>query len=102
MTPSDFRFEAGSPFAAGFSPKDPFETGPNAGRMPKTTRLNLCMSCHGRAGGGGIMTRSFRGTNFFFKESSPEEISKATSAKKRDYETWKKLQELWRADTPDD
>ncbi len=99
MTPSDFRYEAGSPFAAGFSPKDPFETGPNAGRMPKITRLNLCMDCHGRAGGGGVMTRSFRGTKFSFTESSAEKISKATSAQKREYENWTRLRELWKADS---
>jgi hypothetical protein len=96
MGPNDFRYEAGSPFAAGFSPKDPFATGDIAGRMPKTTRLNLCMSCHGSAGGRGVRTSSFRGTNDF-RESSIEEISKATSAQKRDYEDWKMLQKLWQS-----
>ncbi len=102
MTPSDFRFEAGAEFTGYFSPKDPFGTADISEGMPTTTRLNLCMDCHGAAGGRSIRTRSFRGTKSFFKESSPEEISKATSAQKRDYETWKKLHELWRADTPGD
>ncbi len=102
MTPSDFRFEAGSEFTGYFSPYDPFGPADISEGMPTITRLNLCMSCHGAAGGRSIRTRSFRGTKSFFKESSPEEISKATSAQKRDYETWKKLHELWRADTPGD
>jgi hypothetical protein len=92
MAPGDFRYEAGAPMAAGFSPRDPFATGPYAGRMPRTTRLNLCMSCHGGAGGRGVMTRGFC-------ETSPEEVSKATSAQKRDDEKWTALQEHWRSRT---
>ncbi len=97
MNPRDYRFEAGAPDGAGFSPYDPFGTGDISEGMPTITRLNLCMSCHG--GKPGVRTRSFKSTRLFFKESSPEEISKATSAQKRDYEQWKKLRELWRADS---
>ncbi len=100
MTPSDFRFEAGSEFTGYFSPNDPFGPADISEGMPTITRLNLCMSCHG--GKPGVRTRSFKGTYSFFKESSAEEISKATSAQKREYETWKRLHELWRADMPAD
>lgn len=99
MSPDNFRYEAGAPFAAGFSPKDPFGTGDTAAGMPSTTRLNLCMRCHGGAGGRGVMTRSMRVTRVFFKESSAEEISKATSAQKRDYDSWKRLSELWQSES---
>ena len=97
LTPKDFRYEAGEEFAAGFSPKDPFATGLITEGLPRTTRLNSCMRCHG--GKPGVRTRSFRGTRFFFKESGPDEISKATVALKQEYETWKKLRELWQADS---
>ena len=96
LTPQDFRYEAGSEFAAGFSPYDPFATGDITEGMPTTTRLKSCMGCHG--GKPGVRTRSFRGTRFFFKESGPDEISKATVAQKQEYETWKRLRELWQAD----
>ena len=92
--PNDFRYDAGAPDSVGFNPRDPFATGENAGRMPKTSRLNQCMSCHGGSGGRGVRTRSFVATNSF-TESSAEEISKATSVQKRGYEDWKTLRALW-------
>ena len=67
--------------------------------MPTTTRLNLCMSCHGSAGGRGVRTASFRGTNSF-KEATVEEISKATSEQKQDYKDWKLLKNLWQDKSP--
>lgn len=94
MGQNDFRYDAGAPDSVGFNPRDPFATGENAGGMPTTSRLSDCMSCHGSAGGRGVRTRSFASTNSFH-ESSAEEISKATSAQKRDYEDWKALEALW-------
>lgn len=90
----DFRYDGGAPDSVGFNPRDPFEAGENGGRMPNASRLNQCMSCHGSAGGRGVRTRSFAVTNSFY-ESSVEEISKATSAQKRDSDDWKTLRALW-------
>ena len=100
MTPSDFRYEAGFEFTGYFSPYDPFGPADVSEGMPGITRLNLCMSCHG--GKPGVRTRSFRGTKFFFTETSPNEISKATSAQKLESETWTRLHELWKTNTPAD
>lgn len=94
MGPNDFRYDAGAPDSVGFNPRDPFATGTNAGRMPTSSRLSDCMSCHGSAGGRGVRTRSFAVTNSF-NESSAAEISKATSAQKREQDDWKTLQALW-------
>lgn len=98
MGPDDFRYDAGAPDSVGFNPRDPFATGEIAGRMPKTSRLHQCMSCHGGAGGRGVRTRNFAGTNSF-SETSAEEISKATSAQKRTYDDWKTLLALWQGKT---
>jgi len=40
-----------------------------------------------------------RVTRVFFKESNAEEISKATAAVKRDYDSWKRLSELWQSES---
>lgn len=95
MNPLDHRYEAGDD-ADGQSlsggAKDPFETG----EMP-ITRLNLCMKCHGRAGFRSIAT--LFSNSFPLFEVSPETISKVTSKKKRDDNTWKALHELWQAES---
>ena len=96
LTSKDFRYEAGSEFAAGFSPKDPFATGDITEGLPRFTRLKSCMDCHG--GKPGVRTQQFREIRFSFKESGPDEISKATVALKHDYKDWKRLRELWQAD----
>lgn len=96
LTPRDFRYEAGAEFAAGFSPKDPFATGDITEGLPSTSRLHSCMRCHG--GKPGVRTRSFRGTNFYFTESGPAEISKATIALKQEYDAWRRLRDLWRSE----
>ncbi len=97
MNPRDHRFDIAGPRASGFSPYDPFGTGEISEGMPTSTRLNACMRCHG--GKPGVRTRIFMSTRLVFKEGSPEAISKATSARKRDDKTWKALHELWRADS---
>ncbi len=92
LNPHDYRFET----AEGLFPPEadePFETG----AMPDNTRLNRCMSCHGGAGAKSVKTIGFR-HRLFLKEGSPEAISKATSTRKRDHDTWKTLHELWQAD----
>ena len=94
MGPNDFRYDAGAPDSVGFNPRDPFATGDISEGMPKLTRLNVCMSCHGGAGSRGVRTGSFEVTNSFL-ESSAEKISQATSAQKRGHKQWKALQALW-------
>lgn len=98
MRPRDFHFDAGAETATpGFSPRDPFMKGKLAGDWPPT-RLNQCMQCHGRAGGRGVRTRSFSGTNDFFTEAKPADIGKATAAEKRGVDNWKTLQKYWRGE----
>jgi hypothetical protein len=64
--------------------------------MLRRPRLTLCMSCHKTRGRKGVRSGfSLSGV----KESSPEEIVKATLTYKRDHETWKTLSELWQADS---
>ncbi|MFT5470488.1 MAG: hypothetical protein ACI8UO_005617 [Verrucomicrobiales bacterium] len=101
MKPDDRRFEAGDEDCQlSGGPHDPFE-----GRMPATTRLNLCMACHAGApakSAHAVLTTGFsfnRKASLHIEEGSPAEISKATSAQKRDSVAWKTLHGLWRADT---
>ena len=98
MGPKEFHFDAGGETATpGFSPRDPFMKGKLGGDWPPT-RLNQCMQCHGRAGGRGVRTRSFRGTYDFFTEANPEDIGKATAAEKLGIDNWKILQKYWRGE----
>lgn len=95
----DVRFAAGDAGITG-GVVEPFERREKllTGRrrdMLRLPRLKLCMKCHagrgveGVAAGGGLFT---------VKETSPEEIVKATLSQKRDHDTWKALSELWHAD----
>ena len=97
MNRRDHRFGIAGPNAAAFDPYDPFGTGETSEGVPTSTRLNDCMRCHG--GKPGVRTRIFMSTRLVFKEGSPDAISKATIAQKQDDRTWKKLRELWRADS---
>lgn len=94
LGPRQHRIEAGTADPGGGA-LDPFETG----EMPRE-RLKLCMSCHGQAGANSIRTVNFKSSpRLFLEEGSPDAISKLTSNKKRNHDTWKKLQGLWRADS---
>lgn len=97
MSPRDHRFGVPGPNAAYFDPYDPFGTGETTEGMPKSTRLNDCMRCHG--GRTGVRTRTLMATRLVFKEGRPEAISKATIAQKQNDKTWQKLQELWQVDS---
>lgn len=98
MGSKDFRFDAGSETPTpGFSPRDPFATGPIAAGMPPT-RLNQCMDCHDRAGGRGVRTRSFKGTSEFFTVGNPEDIGRATAAQKLEDAQYLTLQKYWRGE----
>ena len=63
--------------------------------MLRKPRLKLCMDCHAGQGVEGVAAGSGL---FGVKESSPEEIVKATLTQKRDDHTWKTLSELRQAD----
>ena len=71
---------------------------------PKTSglpRLEQCMNCHGGAGTislGDVVAP--RGTLKSLQRRSQSEIVQATARSKRDDNSWKILQEHWRADIP--
>jgi hypothetical protein len=90
LDPQDYRYEAGTAGDLIGGTFDFFES-----RERTVPRLNNCINCHGQP-----RTIGFRTARpLFLKEGSPEAISKATSARKRDDKTWKALHELWRADS---
>lgn len=98
LDPSDYRFEVDDVGGTGglTGDDDPFETG----SLWPRGRLTRCMSCHGQSrlqkptAIVGVRTARSR----FLKEGNPEAISKATSTRKRDHDSWKTLHKLWQAD----
>lgn len=86
---SDHRFETGDSGRVRGELMDPFE----AETWPSPTRLNLCMSCHDKAGLKSVKTLFPRALPVF--EGNPDDIGRATSTAKHDDTTWKTLREFW-------
>ena len=58
-------------------------------------RLNQCMNCHGTRAGVQSLGDFRHGDRHKFEAGNPAKIVEAVAARKRENETWKKLQELW-------
>ena len=87
--PTDYRFDAGQVDCGNFSHNDPFE----GNDVPRVARLNQCIKCHGGAGGHSVATFAR-----FMEEGNPTSIANATSAQKREDETWEILHKYFRVD----
>ena len=95
LGPGDYRFEAGDAQGPDGGTEDPFEARELSSYRP---RLKFCMSCHSSAGHRSVQTDHLPASRRLF-EGSPAAISKSTSAKKQEHESWKTLHELWQADS---
>jgi hypothetical protein len=94
LGPNDHRYEAGDEDIQDFTSHDPFE---GSRMMPKITRLNICMNCHGKAGRHSVITVGFRSRRRSLEEGDPDSIAKATAARKQSDESWKSLKQDWHA-----
>jgi len=93
LGPRDRRYEAGDSGDIRGGVFDPFETG----EIPHLTRLERCMTCHGRPGLRSVLTIS--GPSTALINDTPAAVINETIARKREDKTWKALQELWRGDS---
>lgn len=96
LRPADHRYGAGDEEMQDFTSYDPFERS----AMPKTTRLNICVRCHGRGGIRSMNTVGFRSPRRTLREGDPDSIASATVIRKQEDESWKTLQQNWRDGIP--
>ena len=101
LKPGDYRYEIDDTGAMGglTGVEDVFETG-SLSTSVRHSRLHRCGSCHFQAKRSRPKSAGLRTARVaLLREGSPEAIIKATSTKKREHDTWKKLDALWQADS---
>ena len=99
LGPKDFRFQTVSADTGGRV--DPLEETSATAARSMTPALQQCIFCHERSRSGVRSLGDFMfgdryADKLTFEAGNPARIAQAVAASKREDETWKKLQELWR------